>query len=471
MSGSLSRALPRLAAAAGLALTLACGGGGGGTTDGGGSSNPPPANLPTVASSVPPFALPGQVVILTGTNFTGATAVKFGSVAATSFAVVDATHVRAVVPAGAATGALVITAPAGSGPGFTFTIPTRTYTGSFTATGSLLQGRYNHQALVLPSGKVLALGGNYNTGPNAATWTGLSELYDPATGTWTATGTMPNSGRSGTFNAQLLTNGKVLATGNDFNFAGIDTADLYDPASGTWSKSGVSLTKRWAFPTVLLSDGRVLAIGGMVESGPYTATCEIYDPATGTWSATGSMGVQRRSAVALLLPDGRVLAAGGMNAAGGDLTSSEYYDPATGTWSPGPTLPMSRFTQAFLAPDGKVLLARGGDFIRLDVATGTATATSDPMGNTVDRTWAGRILLPGGKLLMAGGRNRNANNDLPSCELFDPAAGTYAPTGDQTTAREGALSLLLPDGSVVHVGGFAYGSTGAGTPGTCDVYR
>jgi len=81
---------------------------------------------PTISSCLPnsgPKA-GGTAVEIIGTDFTGATAVTFDAVNATRYAVVDATHVLAVTPAGSGTGNVVVTTAAGSGTltdGFTYT--------------------------------------------------------------------------------------------------------------------------------------------------------------------------------------------------------------------------------------------------------------------------------------------------------------------------------------------------------------
>jgi hypothetical protein len=72
--------------------------------------------VPTLAlTSFSPTSGPvGAAVVITGTNFSGATAVAFNGVSATSFTVNSATSITAVVPAGAGTGRLSVTTPAGT---------------------------------------------------------------------------------------------------------------------------------------------------------------------------------------------------------------------------------------------------------------------------------------------------------------------------------------------------------------------
>ena len=89
--------------------------------------------VPTVSSFVPVSGAAGTMVTITGTNFTGATDVRFGGVAASTYTVVNATTITAVVGAGAS-GAVTVITPGGSGllSGFTFlSSPTIT---SFTPT-------------------------------------------------------------------------------------------------------------------------------------------------------------------------------------------------------------------------------------------------------------------------------------------------------------------------------------------------
>ncbi|WP_067468697.1 IPT/TIG domain-containing protein, partial [Nocardia amamiensis] len=63
----------------------------------------------------------GNTITLTGTNFTGATAVRFGTKAATSFTVTSSTRIRATVPSGTGVVAVTVTAPGGTSNGLSYT--------------------------------------------------------------------------------------------------------------------------------------------------------------------------------------------------------------------------------------------------------------------------------------------------------------------------------------------------------------
>ncbi len=105
--------------------------------------NPPPAV--TAVSPGSGVAAGGASVTVTGTHFTGATAVKFGSVNATSFTVSSATSITATAPAGSGTVDITVTTPngtsaAGGSDQFTY-LPAPTVSGIAPSTGVVTGGQ------------------------------------------------------------------------------------------------------------------------------------------------------------------------------------------------------------------------------------------------------------------------------------------------------------------------------------------
>ena len=86
--------------------------------------------------------------------------------------------------------------------------------------------RVEHTAVLLSNGKVLVSGGNYQT-VNGATPLASAELYNPATGTWSATGSM-NNARAG-HTSTVLHNGNVVTAGGSDAVNELDSAELYTP--------------------------------------------------------------------------------------------------------------------------------------------------------------------------------------------------------------------------------------------------
>lgn len=266
--------------------------------------------------------------------------------------------------------------------------PAAAGSGSWTITGSMHHAAGAETATLLRDGRVLVAGGEGQGGRTVAS----AELFDPATGTWTDTGSMHVARRGHT--ATLLADGRVLVAGG-WNL-GSDSrafviAELYDPATGTWSETGSMSRWRYSPKANLLSDGRVLVTGGLISGGGDTRSAELYDPATGTWSLARSMSA---AGTATLLPNGKVLALHG--------GSAELYDSHTGLWTAMAVPPEAIGGSATTLSDGRLLMlgATGDDFDKAelyDPLAGTWTATGRPLTGRGPAT-----LLADGTVLVFG---------------------------------------------------------------------
>ena len=290
------------------------------------------------------------------------------------------------------------------------------------------------------------------------------ELYDPATGKWTPTGSLRQARNSGNM-ATLLHDGRVLLAGGHSNTEVMRSAEIYDPATGKWSDAGMLSVGRDPVAT-LLADGRVLVAGGIdwyTDNGKVYDLAELYDPATGKWTPTGSLAAPRYQQNATRLDDGRVLAVGGYRDQNADtlLASTELYDPSAGRWQESGELPLPRawFGQVNLN-DGRILVA-GGYTGRSRKRTYLASAAIyDPKTGRWSETQPMKdkrggfsiARLPNGQVLVAGGV-AEGGLELKSAELFDPRMESWRPAASMTVARRNHRAAILPDGSVLVIGG------------------
>jgi len=211
---------------------------------------------------------------------------------------------------------------------------------TWAVTGKMVTPRYGHTATLLPDGKVLVAGG----GCCGKTYLDSAELFDPGSGTWTATGSMAASrggsasnSASGAHSATRLADGRVLVVGGMGQSGSrpvLASAELYDPSSGTWTATGNMAVVRLGHIAALLPDGRVLVAGGFSNYSPAEVpvpSAEVYDPSNGFWSAAAHPVEARAGATVTVLSDGTVLMVGGYDGSGTPLTTAELYDPNSGS--------------------------------------------------------------------------------------------------------------------------------------------
>ena len=226
--------------------------------------------------------------------------------------------------------------------------------------------------MLLVSGKVLVVGSDSG---NARLNT---EIYDPATDSWSGAGSL------GQFIGQptltLLPSGKVLAVGGYLNSGAVRWVFVYDPATG-WSRVADLPEPRAKHAAQLLGDGRVLVTGGddsgagVAASNPYDSTL-LYDEASDTWSEVARLRTARADLTVTLLPSGRVLAVGGTRAFN-EYAAVEQYVPEY-TVTPAPS------ADGYFTPVSPVLVPLGATTsFELQGNPGFAVAGASGCGGTL----------------------------------------------------------------------------------------
>ena len=151
-----------------------------------------------------------------------------------------------------------------------------------------------------------------------------AELYDPASGTWTATGSLDT--------ARVWSHGDLAAQRQGAGGQGdMAAAAISRARNSTIRRAGPGPPPAASAPhavfdtATLLPNGKVLVAGGSVSSTVYLASAELYDPASGTWSATGSLGTARASGTRRpCCPTAWCWWL---------IERGSLYDPASGTWT------------------------------------------------------------------------------------------------------------------------------------------
>jgi hypothetical protein len=135
--------------------------------------------------------------------------------------------------------------------------------------------------------------------------------------------------------ATTLANGKVLVVGGMSNYysnSNVAAAELYDPATGTFSYTGTLVVPRNGHVPARLADGNVIVTGGTESSGMAGRGIERYDVGTGTWSAAGRLLSAHSGHTASLLNDDVLIAGGSTPRGSQDRAPLRSVGPS-GFWS------------------------------------------------------------------------------------------------------------------------------------------
>src|SRR5580658_1173088 len=313
--------------------------------------------------------------------------------------------------------------------------------GTFTPLAAGGTGGLGSPATLLFDGRVLSV-----AGVNAS-------LYDPKTNVFTAiAGQELYTGIASS--ATLLPDGRVLVAGGSIYSTGAfqlytNQSEIFDPSTNGFAPPLFMSFAKTCPSAVLLNNGKVLIAGGSAYLEPFgEASAEVFDPVSGTFTVAGPYASSPS-------PDGNLQDSNGGWCPNAFLRLdgkvailwqgegidgvSEVFDPATNTFSslPTPSFQWLPQVQGVQLASGLVLFTGGND----GLGASTFAALYDPKSGLVtptgnmntSRTDQAVVVLPDGTVLVAGGQVLGlnvANRGVSSAEIFDPASGTFNPTGN-----------------------------------------
>lgn len=346
-----------------------------------------------------------------------------------------------------------------------------------------------HAAVMPETGQVLYLSGSGNDPDRHAAFEFESRLFDPITGEiegLTTAGDVFCAGHAFLPDGSLLIPGGTEAYGDgEDDFLGLRSTYSFHPDEGFRHRDDME-DGRWYPAAIALADGRVLVMSGNVEESRVplvNLTVEVFSPASLTWDAPTPLPEEFEPALyprLHLLRDGRVIhtspgektllvdpdAAGRpwiqLTEGGGKAVRTHYGFRDYGN---SVLLPLE-------PPDYRQrILIVGGTNYASDPAHaghGLATATAeilefDATGGALQGPWryvepmrqprvdAMSVLLPDGTVVTLGGAvaKEIRSAGVLTTEIFDPVTETW-----RRVARSGiprvyhSVAVLLPDGRV-----------------------
>lgn len=319
-----------------------------------------------------------------------------------------------------------------------------------------------------------------------------------------------------------LPDGRILAIGGTQYYTeggtveleGLPNSRIFDPATDTWTQTGSMNYGRWYPSAVTLADGDVFVASGVKkllkpvypnhpeDSGRNVTQTETYDVTTGEWDYNGATADRSLPLYPRLhlLPNGQVFYNSGgqvFNPSGQSYDEAMWniaaaYDPATKSWTdlgipglgtkaPGfrgstfsimlPLKPnaQGRYTQAEFLSAGGIYGVTPGTYFAHPFSTITTVTTAGEMAMTSrdtgdlnnNRWYSTGVLLPDGEVFAVSGASSDevvgpgTGMPVTQAEIFDPETEQWRAVASQHHARTyHNTAMLLPDGSVL-VGGHA----------------
>jgi hypothetical protein len=297
---------------------------------------------------------------------------------------------------------------------------------------------------LLPDQRVLALGR-----------LGTPQVWDPVSGTFTA---VPPPAWLFCAGQTLLPDGRVFFAGGHIDYDyGLPNTTLFNPADNTWTSSLMMARGRWYPTTTTLANGDVLILAGRDQASVEVGEPEVWSNGT-LRRLTGASKTLPYYPRVFLTPKGTAFVAG-------HIVYTRYLTTTgSGAWKSGPKhlyTSTRDYGSAVMYESGKILYAGGSrttntaETIDLNAATPAWKWTGSM---AYPRRHLNLTLLPTGEVLATGGVGGTTFNDptkpVYPAEIWNPGTGQWTTLSSNTIIRDyHGTALLMPDGRVLVAGG------------------
>lgn len=328
--------------------------------------------------------------------------------------------------------------------------------GGWIFADSLNEARFNHASVVLNNGKIFVTGGNGFEKVKS------SEIYNPINNSWQLlSGHLIN--RS-SHNLVLLSDNKILAIG------GYETksCEIYDPFSDTWSLTDSIKTRRifGAHRVTRLDEKKILIIGGRTIDNDLTNLrtiehCEVFEEVSQKWNPISSLNIPRAYHTATRLIDGKILVTGGGSL--GNESSCEIYNPLTNSWSFTGKINVGRsYHSALLLSNGDVIVVGGNT--NIVEKFNHNLETWEIVGFTNLMWKKTHIHQIGDRMIILG------SDESSKWELYDLKNNSSLYVGNTLTKKLFYTSEKLINGKIIVIGGETFTSTTIFPTKSCEIF-
>lgn len=287
-------------------------------------------------------------------------------------------------------------------------------------------------------------------------------------GRWSIVGNTTPELLDGTGSGSLLPSGELMVCHNEIEpvaFAPMSATKWFPPGSG--SVQGCHIT-------TLLTDGRLLFVGGSMNNGnprdPIPRTVKVFNRFTNSWAQVAQINIGRWYPGIVRLPDERLLVVGGeLDGPTGRTNTCEIYDPVANTWTMTGSFNLpTEIPPTFMLYTGEVFKSWRYPEI-YNLGSGLWRAGPNMVQGRNGAAAGGHcdheaVMLEDGRILAVGIDPVTLSGATRFTEIYDPVANSWSPGPNARHFRTQPEAIMLPDSRVLTFGGQYTGTLPATTP-------